>query len=30
MYHKIKLRRDEKGIETIGAVEFLLNEDYLR
>ena len=26
----IKLRRDEKGIETIGAVEFLLNEDYLR
>lgn len=26
----IKVRRDEKGIETIGAVEFLLNENYLR
>ena len=26
----ITLRRDEKGIETIGAVEFLLNENYLR
>ena len=26
----IKLRRDEKGIETIGVIEFLLNEDYLR
>jgi len=25
----IKVRRDEKGIETIGAVEFLLNEKYL-
>lgn len=25
----IKIRRDEKGIETIGAVEFLLNENYL-
>ncbi|MCR4562632.1 MAG: ATP-binding protein [Bacilli bacterium] len=26
----IKIRRDEKGIETIGAVEFLLNENYLK
>lgn len=26
----IKVRRDEKGIETIGAVEFLLNEDHLK
>ena len=26
----ITLRRDEKGIETIGAVEFLLNENYLK
>lgn len=25
----IKIRRDEKGIETIGAVEFLLNESHL-
>lgn len=26
----ITIRRDEKGIETIGAVEFLLNESHLR
>ena len=25
----ITIRRDEKGIETIGAVEFLLNESHL-
>lgn len=26
----ITLRRDEKGIETIGAVDFLLSENYLK
>jgi predicted AAA+ superfamily ATPase len=26
----IAVRRDGKGIETIGAVEFLLNENYLK